>query len=530
MSRRNKRKNQRATTVLIESSPVPQSTITGGRISVDTEDGLFQSALSIMAPLSSDEYWRQYGLDSRTLNRVPMSKLVELLSDLSPDLSRALWDFLRFCNPGWEVKVFTPTGETINQRGQEAINNFLNSLHGAFVSENDVPVDVIIASLFLGAFLRGSFVGELVLDETGKMPLEIATPDPQTVRFKRIFDPVRGAVWQPGQFQNGKFVAFDRETISYIPIDPLPGSPHGRPMASPALFCAIFMIGLLHDLRRVVAQQGYPRIDLEINVDELKKLMPQNVTDPQKVKEWFATTFRQIEDAYSNLEPDDAYVHFNAVKVNKAVGTVDASSLGGIDGIIKGLERMSVRALKSMPLLFGMAEGGNEANANRQWEIHVAGIKSIQHLCEKLLEKFLVLALRVQGMAARVEFRFAELRAAELLRDAQVEAYRIKNARAKYDNGWISQDEAAMQGADKEKADAAEPRAKANTANPLTSDGNGNAIDPGSNRFKRSVESQTLLFAADTPPTEQEEGGAVNWYRVNSPAVAGDLIEPDVVN
>lgn len=516
---------QRATSV----TPMPM--VTGGRVTVDSEQNLFRSAFTVLAPMSSDTYWRDYGLDNRTLDRITITKLVELLADLSPDVSRAIWDFLRFCNPGWKVKAFNiGSTETINKKAQDAVNLFLNSLHGCYVETNTVPADVIIGVLFLGGFLRGAIFSELVLDENGKMPLEIATPDPATIKFRRVDGGARGLVWQPGQYQNGKFVPFESETVSYIPIDPLPGKPEGRPMVNPALFCAIFLIGLLHDLRRVIAQQGYPRIDVSLDMEKLRKAMPSSLNaDPKAAKVWMQSAFNDVKTIYAALQPDDAYIHDDTITVNRPVGTLDASSLGSLDGLIKGLERMSVRALKSMPLLFGLSEGTSEANANRQWEIHVAGIKSIQHLTETLLEKFLTLGLRVQGIAARVEFRFSELRAAELLRDAQVERFKIQNARMKYDNGWISQDEAALIGAGKDKADAKEPRAKAN-ALPATDTGKDNAVDPGSARGKRSVESQTLLFTADTPPGDDQQDAATAWYRTNAPEAAQDLIEPDLVN
>jgi hypothetical protein len=500
----------------------------GGRVSVDSETNLYKSALSILTPISSDEYWRNYGLDSNTLNRLPFNKLVELLSDLSPDVSRAIWDFQRFCNPGWGVKVFKPNSETVEKKGQAAVDGFLSSLHGVYDSLNNVPADIVIGTLFLSGFLRGGLLAELVLNKDGRLPLDLAVVDPTTMRFRLVEEDERGQVYEMGQWQNGRFVKFDRETICYIPIDPLPGKPQGRPMVAPAIFCAIFLIGLLHDLRRVVAQQGYPRIDLSIDVEKLKQLMPANIVgNSVEVEAWFTATFNQINNLYADLQPDDAYVHFDAVTVNKPVGAVDADSLGGIDGLIKGLERMSVRALKSMPLLFATTDGVSEANANRQWEIHVAGIKSIQHLTETLLEKMLTIALRVQGINARVEFRFAELRAAELLRDAQVQRLNLDNASLAYDRGYVSQDEAAMMALRKPKADVPAPRKVA--TNPAINTGDANAVDPGSNRNKRSIESQTLLFTADNQPTETEQDAAVDWYRANAPSEARDLIEPEVV-
>ena len=277
-----------------------------------------------------------------------------------------------------------------------------------------------------------------------------------------------------GQWQGAKWVALDRETIGYIPVDPFPGSPYGRPLATPALFSSLFLLGLLHDLRRVVAQQGYPRLDVEVKLAELLETMPADLeSDPERVKQWISETLDEISDAYSALEPDDAYVHTSVISINRPVGTVNSSSLSAVDGLIRGLERMATRALKSMPLLMGSNESVSETHANRQWEIHVAGIKSIQHLCETLMGRLFTLALQCQGIQAQAVLRFAELRASEELRDAQTEAVRIENATLKYQQGWISQDQAAEEVTDS-PADVPEPRVvleSATAANGLSLDG-----------------------------------------------------------
>jgi hypothetical protein len=98
-----------------------------------------------------------------------------------------------------------------------------------------------------------------------------------------------------------------------------------------------------------------------------------------------------------------------------------------------------------MPLLMGITDGVSEANANRQWEIHTAGIKSLQHLAEALLEHFFELALQAQGIQANVEFRFAELRAAEELRDQQTLQLKITNYQALVDGGYVDRDEASLE-------------------------------------------------------------------------------------
>jgi len=415
--------------------------LAGGRLSVESaERHAFNGAFALLAPLSAEHSWRSLSLDDHALDTLGVAELLELLADLSPDISRALWDFLRLCNPGWEAVALLPDSEEPDEAAQAVLDDFIGQLTELYGS-----LDVVIGRLFMGAFIRGGFFAELVLDERGRRLVDLVTPDPDTVRFRRIADAQRGPIWQLCQYDGLHLIDLDRPTILYIPVDPLPGVPYGRSLVAPALFGSLFLLSLLHDLRRVVAQQGYPRIDLSISLERLHAAMPAELEDdPEAVKKWVDAMVREVQNVYASLQPDDAYIHTDVINVNRPVGTVDSSSLGAVDGLIRALERMITRALKTMPLLMADTASTSEANANRQWEVHAAGIKSLQHLAESLLQRLFSLALQAQGIQTTVQFRFAELRAAELLRDAQTEALQIANVQTEYAAGWISQDEAAL--------------------------------------------------------------------------------------
>lgn len=472
-----------AVRAVAEVSASPRA-LSGGRATIDREQDIFASALTVLSPLSSDELWRSGGLDSRTLDRIPINKLVELLADLSPDVSKALWDFLRFCNPGYEWNVYKvgtkDTTKVIDQVGQKAIADFISQLHGPYTVNNVIPLDVIIGSMYIAIFLRGALCTELVLNEAGDMPLEIATPDPGTIKARRVVDAERGFVWQLGQWQrSGIFVPIDKPTVCFVPIDPLPGDWKGRALAAPAVFSCLFLIGLLHDLRRVIAQQGYPRLDLSIDFEKLLQVMPKNLNENSEAKlEWIKKLEAAIAEAYAQLQPDDAYVHSSIVSVGRPVGTLDASSLRGSEGIIAALERFGVRALKTMPFLMGINESTTETLANRQYEAHIGGIRAIQHIPEFVLTRQFGLVLQVQGLQGDVVFKFAEQRAAEELRDEQVSFWRIRNARMLYDNGSINADEMAKRSCGKATADVPAPRAVIGAGSePKTQ-----IPDPGANR------------------------------------------------
>lgn len=429
--------------------------LAGGRVTVDRPGYAYSGAWALMAPDDFESRWRSWKLDHKTLDRVDPIDLLDMLIDLSPSVSRANSDYLRFCNPGYEITVLKPGTDDVDPVGQRAADDFRQQLdehHGSF--------DVVINRLFMMIPTRGCLFGELVLDENGRVPIDIATPDPRWVRFRHKTIPPRGDVYVPGQWQNGVFVEFDRPTVKYLPFDPFPGSPYGRPWYAAALFTTLFELGLLHDLRRVVSQQGYPRLDFEIDSAKLKALMPDDVrNDATKAKQWHEAIVDQIRTSIASLEPEDAYVHSDVVKVNRPVGAVDSSSLGGIEGMNRILGANATAALKAMPLTLGRGyQTGSETQANRQWEVHAAGIKAIQHLNETLLGGFFGLALRVQGFRAEVRLRFAELRAAEMLRDEQTRALRNQNALFEYLMGWESHEAAALNAVGHEP-DAAEPRA-----------------------------------------------------------------------
>jgi len=454
---------------------------TGARLTYDNPADAYSSALAVITPFSADNYWRKMVLDKNPLDKIDPWKLMELMADISPEISRALSDFVLFCNPGFEAVALKPGTDKQDKEAQKALDAMLDKLRELYGSPK-----VVIDRLFINAALRGALFSETVLDDDGREMVDFVTPDPAFVAFRKVTDPARGKVWQLGQYQNGKFIVLDRKTISYIPIHPLPGRPEGRPLFSAALFSALFLLGVLHDLRRVIQQQGYPRLDIEIDFEAFQESMPEGIAEkPEKWLEWTEALVKQVENAYSGLEPDDAYIHGNFIKVNKqTVGATNSSSLGAIDGLFKAIERMCTRAAKSMPLLMATTDGVSEANANRQWEIYVAFIKSIQQLCETMLEHQFGLMLQAQGVFAKVDWKFAELRAAELLRDAQVELLKTSIARQQYDNGSINAEQMAQKstGNPKGKADAPAPRQAAPTKPAEIADPANTNADPGSNR------------------------------------------------
>lgn len=436
---------------LADSSPTP---VPAGRVSLDANANFMTStSLAIQPPPGHNDFWKLKFLDYNNLDAFTPQELLDFLVNISPEISYAAWQFQRLCNPGYEYKAYNLGTEKAENA---AAKDYLDQIF-ARLRERHGSADVVLGRLFMGAFLRGAFCTELVLDGEGRLFVDFATPDPFSILFRKVQDPVLKEVWVPGQWQKAKFVDLDIPTFKYIPIDPAPASPYGRSLAAPSLFAAVFSLSLLHDVKRVVMQQGYKRLDISVNSETATDMFTYDPQGYASLGEYIRAAITEVKTVYARLAPDDAFIHSDMFEIGTKAGTIDSDSINAIDRIMERLERSITRALKSNGVILDTSDNLNETDSNRKWEIHAAGIKSLQHHCENLLESLLTLALRAVGIQARVEFRFAELRAAEMFRDEQTRALRIQNARNEYEAGFVSQDEAANSAVNHD-ADVDEPR------------------------------------------------------------------------
>jgi hypothetical protein len=403
----------------------------------DIGPGYGSTALvAVLPPPTEFHRWSEFGLDMQKWDTIPTNQLVKLLRQISPDWSRAIWDYLRLSNAGHTIDVFRRGTEDPYPEAEEKLQEFRDTLSAYYGTEK-----VVYGRMLMNKVMRGAILTELVLNDAGTEPIDLVVPDPATVRFRRTQHPTRGWYWEIGQMQEGKFVSLESPLIRYVATDPDSDMPYGTSMVTSALFPTIFLIGLMHDLRRVVAQQGYPRTDIKVIMEQLKAGF--NYTNDAALKKLAQDTIEEITGYYRTLEPDDAFAHTDAIEVTTNGGAIATQVLAATAPLLDLLERQAMRGLKAMPLTMGMTDQAGESTSNRQWEIYAQGLKSGQQDAETSLEDHYEQALLCQGYQVTVRFRFAELRAAEEARDEQTFKLRLENAIVARDQGFWDQDQAA---------------------------------------------------------------------------------------
>ena len=409
-----------------------------GRSARVSHDGPFGRMTNVIIPPPDyNGTWKTLALSDNVVGKLSSAQLAMAVVDVVPSVSRAFWDFIQMFDPGWSIEVTYPDSKRVFRKADKALRAFIERLtvqHASFAT--------ITARMAASAFLRGAICMELVLNKEGTEPVDLAQPDAASITFKKVIDPERGEIFMPGQMQGGTWVALDSPRFRYAPIHPLPGVPYGRPMIAPAMFMALFQLGMYQDLRRVIAQQGYPRMVISIDAEQVRELNGIDNTDT--LNEAMDALIDSVQDVWAQLEPDDVYIAPSTITVNRPVGAVDNVSLDGAQAMIEALGREMTLGLKTNPLMMGMEQGISEAVGNRQWEVYVAGIKAIQHLGEHVLEYMFRLALQAQGFQADVKFRFAEIRGSEEMRDATTLQLKLQNAQTAEDLGYMERNEASV--------------------------------------------------------------------------------------
>lgn len=380
------------------------------------------------------------GLSEARLKGATLENLVDILSDAHPDFGFALWNFLRLGNSGYGIKCFKVGSGKPYPQGEKDLDEFIQrlSIPNAENFEFARDFDKVVNQLLLSTITRGAASVELVLfpgyDDVGFL----APVDPATLEFK--FENDRYIPYQ----DNGS-ISLDIPTFFYQDLDARIDDPYGRSPLLGALNTVMFQLQVLEDIKAVVHNQGYPRFDITILEEVLLQRMPINVRNNEEAKsKWLNERLLEIIDMYKDLNPDDAFVHFNSVGISTAGGGGKNSALIDPGKLMGAVDNLIMSGLKTLSTILGRRSTGNtESFAKMEIKLYLAGLRGIQQVVEQLLSKVLTMCLNIRGKQALVQFRFKPVEIRTDLEQEQMKQIKFLNLQFAYNMGWIDQNEAA---------------------------------------------------------------------------------------
>ena len=375
-------------------------------------DFLFDQTLPVPDPSSS---WRTLEVARKNLLNLPYTQLAQVALDLSPEVNKGLHDFLRFVNPSHVLR----NENELAERASLAFIRQLDTYYGSFRSHID--------SLWSGIFLTGGAFPELVLGQGGRSPLDLVFNDPASARFRRERDALRGPRWRLGQeTRHGFNYLDDTPLVKYLGFDRLTDNPYGRPIVGPAVHSSVFLLGLIQDLRRAIAQVGLSRTDYSLDAEEILKLIDRNpdiAGNDAATAEFITEQIDAIKAVLSNLDVDSDYVHLSTVNVNHATNPMTVN-LNGLSTVIDALQRNVVNGFKGISALLNILDSTTETHIRSQLEYFVSALQSLQDEVAAMLSEYFDIGNQVQGLQGETEFRFRKQRSADKKSMAEIEKIR----------------------------------------------------------------------------------------------------------
>ncbi|MCK4248370.1 MAG: hypothetical protein KAX15_01165, partial [Candidatus Omnitrophica bacterium] len=116
-------------------------------------------------------------------------KMLDILIDSNPDVSQAVYSFLRVCNSGFFYKVKNMDG-SVNEGGQAKINEWVRRLDYQQTNKGfkeDRSFNSLVNKMHLSFFVKGACCSEVVLNKSLE-PVYIVPVSPSSIDFKRDGD------------------------------------------------------------------------------------------------------------------------------------------------------------------------------------------------------------------------------------------------------------------------------------------------------------------------------------------------------
>lgn len=396
-------------------------------------------------------------VDFTQLKRLSAAELLEILISTHPDISDAVWQFLRLADTPTSFTVRKLTGKE-DPAGQRVLEEALSRIGAPSLGDRfELPTSIASKAqqALLTILVRAAFAVEVEPTRNLRGIQDIHLIDPADIEFRKEEDG-RLVPWQrlervPQQvpeaqrsLYQGGYKKLDSPTIIWVPLDPMPGDPHGREPLLPVLQVVFFEIQVLRDLQAVVHNQGYPRLEVEVLqevvMQRVEQFLPQLLQpgNEKELGEYLEAELNTIADHFAGLQPDDTVVHWDSSKA-KAIGVEGKGPMIDVSKLIQIIEARIATGCKTFLTLLSRHTGTAEGSRKTDVLVYQKGIAGIQKVASVGWGRALTVALNLLGRQGTVEWTYEapDMRTPdEQERDF---ASRITNAQRLLDSGALDE-------------------------------------------------------------------------------------------
>jgi hypothetical protein len=380
-------------------------------------------------------------------------ELLSLLPDLVPEVSLALWNgtFLG-CGPdSIRIKAMKPNASGGSEEapdGTAAIQNMWENNSPEVGNLIDALAQNYQMLMFSGMCAAEAVPGRRMKGVVGVFPVNTLT-----LRYKRedngelklyqrqTSNPNGLGLYSAGF--GGLFEPMPMDRFFHTWLSSLPDEPYGRAPFGAALTTVLECLAFMRDVMTAFHRVGTPKWDVGFDF-EMWHNIAKNViglSDPKEISDYVQTKYADAVHFFHTLQPDDVFFH-DLKSVVHAVGSGD--SWPDVQGLWSMLRLRLVQAVKQVPTLMGISENASDTWSRVEWDIYASALKTLVYKAALPLVRASSLHLRLLGMPYVAELEMAPIKSITALIDAQSAKIEIDNEARKRDEGWQSQETAAM--------------------------------------------------------------------------------------
>lgn len=362
----------------------------------------------------------------------------------TPDLSAAVTAYVRTgVTSGWTALAKNPDG-TISPEATAALQQVItwfNVMNDYSLGYDDGGSIRSVSEQWAWELLtQGAMAGELVLNKA-RLPDKV---QPIAVRQIEWLPSADAKRLVPQQSIAGQKIPLNIPTFFYVALDSDLTNPYAISPIEPAIQAVLFSAQFMNDIRRVVRKAIHPRVDVTIDEEKFRKLVPPEISaDAEKMMAWMDAVISNLEGKINGLEPEDALVHFDTIGLE--VVDHGNTNLSQEYAVLQGMADAKLASgAKVMPTVLGQGKGtSNTASAETlMFMKYVEG--TVWGKLNEMWSKMLTLGVRLLGHDVYVEFTFNPI---DLRPENELEAFKAMRQSRLMEQlslGFITDEEAAI--------------------------------------------------------------------------------------
>ena len=411
---------------------------TKARVTQDT-DTIGNALQGRLVPPSKDNLdWSLENFDPAKIVNKPADQIIKVLSDSSPELSRALHEMYQQVVTDYEFTYADADEGALTTEAKRIIDNVLEKME----TELNSPLTTKLEQFTASGYLKGAFYSEAVFNDMFEF-VDLPVIDPYRAFFIDQEDPVRGQYQQLAHRNpNGSgYIAIESPFVQYTALNAIDGSAYGRSFVGSAIYPMVFLLSFMKAARRVVMTQAWPHGHFTISRKELieAKVAPKAADAIMRQLE------KELKTQYETAEDGSAFITGSEVGFEIVGHAGRNNGLNIIEMMINLLTRWIILALKQYGINFSVSsDNALSTDSDQQLLSEFKFINSFQSRLEKHVGLHFNQILRQYGNPMKAVFKLD--RDSAKIQRIIAESTEIEfKALAIADNqGWLTKEEARL--------------------------------------------------------------------------------------